>query len=97
MSGAADTSVSGLRPTAVACDGATMLSTVSKFVGDSGRSTRKNDDVPVRPVEGLPERSVTPGTGTRSKLNSVDPKKCSCFHLPPAYARGKNASMRPSP
>ena len=28
----------------------------------------------IRPLDGLPVRSVTPGTGTRSKLNSVEPK-----------------------
>jgi hypothetical protein len=37
-------------------------------------SKRPNDVVPVAPVDGLPDREVTPGTGTRSKLNSVDPK-----------------------
>ena len=56
------------------CAGATMPSNVSMLVGESGTSTRMNDEVPVAPVDGLPDRLVTPGTGTRSKLNSVDPK-----------------------
>ena len=74
MSGAAAASTSGLRPASVVCAGATMPSNVSMFVGVSGTSTRKNDDVPVAPVDGLPDRFVTPGTTMRSKLNSVDPK-----------------------
>ncbi len=74
MVGAAATSVSGLKPTLMASAGATMPSNVIMFVGDSGMSRRKNDEVPVRPEDGLPVRSVTPGTGTRSKLNSVEPK-----------------------
>lgn len=74
MSGAAARSMSVLSPTAVACAGAMMLSNVSVLVGDSGRSKRTKEDVPDAPVAGLPDLSVTPGTGTRSKLNSVEAK-----------------------
>ena len=38
------------------------------------QSTRANETTPVAPEAGLPREVVTPGTGTRSKLTSVDAK-----------------------
>ena len=43
---------------------------VSPAVANAGA----NEVTPVAPVFGLPDWPVTPGTGTRSKLNSAEPK-----------------------
>jgi len=49
-------------------------STVSVLAGDRSKSIRANDTTPVAPTAGVPDWVVTPGTGTRSKFNSIDEK-----------------------
>jgi hypothetical protein len=83
-SGTVPSGRSELRPAAVVFAGAKRPSTVRLWRVEGCRSKRPNEVTPVVPMFGEPESPVTPATGTRSKLNSVDAKKRAMPIRPPA-------------
>ena len=76
MSGDASGRCNGLSPDNAVLPGMNSPSSVIVCRGETARSTRRKEMTPVAPEAGLPREVVTPGTGTRSKLTSVDAKKC---------------------